>query len=85
MKLIKHPATIVALLMFFSPVYATSVYNGRQQAPRDSVQTASDSSYNYGMSLRTNLLWWGAAEPNLSVDIPLGEHVTVGVSGGVKT
>ena len=85
MKLIKHPATIVALLMFFSPAYATSVYNGRQQASRDSVKTASDSSYNYGMSLRTNLLWWGAAEPNLSVDIPLGEHVTVGVSGGVKT
>lgn len=75
----------MALLFFFSPVHAASLRDGRQQTPRDTIQAASDTSYKHGISLRTNLLWWAAAEPNISIDIPVSDNVTVGVSGGIKT
>ena len=38
-----------------------------------------------GISIKSNLLWSAAAEPNLAVEIPVGEHVTVGVAAGIKT
>lgn len=33
-----------------------------------------------GVSLRTNLLWDAAAEPNLGVEFPVGKHVSLGVN-----
>ncbi len=38
-----------------------------------------------GVSLRTNLLWDAAAEPNLGVEFPVGKHVSLGVNAGIKT
>ena len=38
-----------------------------------------------GISIKSNLLWSAAAEPNLAVEIPVGEHVTVGAAAGIKT
>ena len=37
-----------------------------------------------GISIRTNLLWDAVAEPNLGIEIPVGEHVTVGANAGLK-
>ncbi|MBO4634484.1 MAG: DUF3575 domain-containing protein [Bacteroidales bacterium] len=37
-----------------------------------------------GISIRTNLLWDGVAEPNLGIEFPVGEHVTVGANAGLK-
>lgn len=48
-----------------------------------SAQEASagvDSSF----ALRTNLLWDATAEPNIAVDVRVGDHVTLGVAGGLK-
>lgn len=42
-------------------------------------------SLKRGISLRTNLFWDGAAEPNIGIEFPLGKHVSLGVSGGIKT
>lgn len=83
MRLLKHLAITLALLILVLPVGAVPAREV-QKSLRDTVSVA-DSSYNYGIAVRTNLLWWGAAEPNLSVDIPMSDHVTVGVSGGIKT
>ena len=85
MRLVKKlfVAAIFFAGTFFLPV---NVVAKMQTDPvRDSLQSAVDSTYRYGMSLRTNLLWWGAAEPNLSIDIPLSDHVSAGVSGGFKS
>ena len=38
-----------------------------------------------GISLRTNLLWDGVAEPNLGIEIALGKHVSLGMNAGIKT
>ena len=37
------------------------------------------------MSIRTNLLWDGAAEPNIGVEFPVGKHVSLGANAGIKT
>lgn len=36
------------------------------------------------VSLRTNLLWDAVSEPNLGIELALGEHWSVGVDGGLK-
>lgn len=38
-----------------------------------------------GMSLRTNLLWDAAAEPNIGLEFPVGKHVSLGLNAGIKT
>ena len=48
------------------------------------VQTSPNTSDWRGLSLRTNLLWDGLAEPNLSLEFEVGNHVSIGVSGGLK-
>ena len=56
--------------------------------PVPAAQTASPDSTRKswaGMSLRTNLLWDGAAEPNIGLEFPVGKHVSLNVSGGLKT
>ena len=37
-----------------------------------------------GVSVRTNLLWWAASEPNVGVEYALNDHWSVGVDGGLK-
>ncbi|MEE3465386.1 MAG: DUF3575 domain-containing protein [Candidatus Cryptobacteroides sp.] len=37
------------------------------------------------MSLRTNLLWDAAAEPNIGLEFPVGKHVSLGLNAGIKT
>ena len=45
----------------------------------------SDSLRNWGgPSIRTNLLWWGAAEPNLGLEIPIADRLTLGGNFGLK-
>ena len=36
------------------------------------------------VSVRTNLLWDGVAEPNIGLELQTGEHWSVGVDGGLK-
>ena len=36
------------------------------------------------VSVRTNLAWDAVAEPNLAVDVQVGDHVSLGVAGGLK-
>ena len=45
---------------------------------------AAQESSPRGLSLKTNLLLWGAGEPNLGGELSLGSHVTLGVVGGLK-
>lgn len=47
-------------------------------------QTPDSLKTSYGFSVRTNLVWAAAAEPNAGFEIPVGEHVTVGANGGLK-
>lgn len=44
-----------------------------------------DTSSRRGISLRTNLLWDGAAEPNIGFEAALGEHFSLGLNAGIKT
>ena len=37
-----------------------------------------------GVSIRTNLLWDAVSEPNLGIEVPVGEHVSVGADAGIK-
>lgn len=61
---------------------ASAFQNVRTDTVR--VQTSTNTSDWRGMSLRTNLLWDGVAEPNLSLEFEVGDHVSIGVSGGLK-
>ncbi len=36
------------------------------------------------MSVRTNLLWDAAAEPNIGLEFPVGKHVSLGANAGIK-
>ena len=47
--------------------------------PRDTVKRWQ------GMSVRTNLLWDAAAEPNIGLEFPVGKHVSLGLNAGIKT
>ena len=52
----------------------------------DSLQKANQQAASWsGVSLKTNLLWWGAAEPNIGLEFPVGKHVSLEVDGGLKT
>ena len=43
-----------------------------------------DSLRKKAFSVSTNLLWAGISTPNIKMEIPLGENVSLGVSGGLK-
>lgn len=47
--------------------------------PRDTVKRWQ------GLSVRTNLLWDAAAEPNIGLEFPVGKHVSLGLNAGIKT
>ena len=53
--------------------------------PCNAADSHSADSLGRGISVRTNLLWGAASEPNLGVEVPVGEHVSVGVAGGLKS
>ena len=38
-----------------------------------------------GISVRTNLLWDGAAEPNLGLEVPVGKRLSLGLDAGFKS
>lgn len=44
----------------------------------------ADSLRWEGMSIRTNLLWDAAAEPNIGLEFPVGDHWSVGANAGIK-
>ena len=44
----------------------------------------ADSARWEGMSIRTNLLWNAAAEPNIGLEFPVGDHWSVGANAGIK-
>ena len=39
---------------------------------------------NPGISIRTNLLWDGVAEPNIGLEVAVGKHLSLGVNAGIK-
>ena len=57
---------------------------GAVQAKAQDHPPAKDLPATPGISLRTNLVWDGFAEPNIGVEVPVGEHVTVGGNAGLK-
>ena len=38
-----------------------------------------------GAAVRTNLFWDAAAEPNIGLEFPLGQHFSLGANAGIKT
>lgn len=49
----------------------------KQDLVRDSLRMRAPA-------LSTNLFWAGTATPNLAIEVPLGKHFSIGVSGGLK-
>lgn len=56
---------------------------GRSAPSEDAFEP--DTSSRRGVSLRTNLLWDGVAEPNIGFEAALGKHVSLGLNAGIKT
>lgn len=54
------------------------------QRPCRAAEAATDSLRAPGPSLRTNLVWLAASEPNLGLEIPLTRRFTIGANAGLK-
>lgn len=65
----------VLLLIGMAMVFVASAASH----PRDTVKRWQ------GMSIRTNLLWDAAAEPNIGLEFPVGDHWSLGANAGIKT
>ena len=81
LKLLLPPLVLGAILL---PANAsTRQPDGRSQnAPAKTDTTARRKA---GVSIRTNLVWDGVAEPNLGVEFPIGKHWSLGGNAGIKT
>ena len=66
------------LAMFLLSSVATA------QTQPDTLATLADGARARSVSIRTNLLWDGVAAPNLGVEFPLGNHLSLAVDGGLK-
>lgn len=66
--------TVVLFLLTSGTLLASGT-----KAPEDSTRTRQ------GMSLRTNLLWDAAAEPNIGLEFPLSKHFSLGANAGLKS
>ena len=75
-KIVKSAVFGLALLI------TLPILGHAQNVPGESRDTVSRWQ---GMSIRTNLLWDGAAEPNIGVEFPVGKHVSLGANAGIKT
>lgn len=55
-------------------------------APADTVVRYSqpDSTRHKGLALRTNLAYSASATPNIGLEIPVGEHFSLGFNAGIK-
>lgn len=49
------------------------------------LQDADSLKTGYGISVRNNLAWDLASEPNVGFEVPVGEHVTVGGNAALKS
>ena len=57
------------------------------ESQRDSLERAQrqlDSLRRASPTLGTNLFYWGSGTPNAHVLFPVGDHLTLGVTGGLK-
>ncbi len=70
---------VIALFLFCAPLAAQN-----RAAQRDSTQSVLDSLRVRSFSLGTNLAYWGSATPNVHFWLPVGEHITLGMTGGLK-
>lgn len=68
-----HAAAVAVLLMTMTG-----------QGPCRAAEAATDSLRAPGPSLRTNLVWLAASEPNLGLEIPLSRRFTIGANAGLK-
>ena len=59
----------------------------RDTVQRDTVQrdTVKQDTIRRGISIRTNLFWDGAAEPNLGIEFPILKHFSLGLDAGFKS
>jgi len=57
---------------------------GISLSAQNSEDSQIDSLRRESMSLGTNLLYWGSGTPNAHFWIPVGDNVTVGITGGLK-
>ena len=94
-----HTLPLIAVLLICLPASAAALPSGdgenakqpaktaiQQPATTDqqSVTATQPARPATELSLRTNLLWAGVAEPNLALDIMAGPHFTVGINAGLK-
>ena len=54
-----------------------------KEAQRDTVH--QKDTVRRGISIRTNLFWDGAAEPNLGIEFPILKHFSLGIDAGFKS
>lgn len=78
----KYPiySILVASLLAFSVVPGKAESDVPVPVPEETPQKQKLQ----GMSMRVNLAWLAASEPNLSFEFPLGRHVTLGANLGLK-
>ncbi|MBQ9463284.1 MAG: DUF3575 domain-containing protein [Bacteroidales bacterium] len=67
--------SLALLLLAFSPAYAQEGSH-----PADAVKRGG-----FGVSIRTNLAWDAAAEPNLGLEFAVGNHWSIGANAGFKS
>jgi hypothetical protein len=81
LKLLLTPLVLGAVLL---PANASTRQpdDRSQNAPAKTDTTARRKA---GVSIRTNLVWDGVAEPNLGVEFPIGKHWSLGGNAGIKT
>lgn len=71
---------LVALLLAFPAFPGKAESDVPVPVPEEKPQDRS----SLGLSLRLNLAWLAASEPNISFEFPLGRHVTLGANLGLK-
>ena len=65
----------------------TAAHAQTSERQRDSLERAQrqlDSLRRASPTLGTNLFYWGSGTPNAHVLFPVGDHLTIGVTGGLK-
>ena len=77
-KLASAAIAALALLLFTGAAYAQDVNY------KEVVVQQPSSDWNHGASIRTNLIYAGTGSPNLSLEVPVSKHFSIGGNFGLK-
>ena len=70
--------------VLISLLFAFSGFLGRAASPVATPGDAPRYRMPLDLSLRVNLVWAAASEPNIGFEVPVGQHVTLGANLGLK-